>query len=234
MLPIVLSADCLPPQSSNMKLSNWVGEFFGKPLFTSSVQLLVSISSVVALKPTEIYALLRLLSRDRVTNSKSRAQPPTLVSSTALPGIPTLQFMVGCVQRVGETPPFPRNRNFDWRDRVVKGIWAVSPDALMKAEKGVEVGVPAPFTEAVTQGILLWLDALEQAWCVKSWTLDPLGGDTLMLKLLVMRRGTRECKVLSHLLQHWQLGLNGLDEIMNRCTVWPMDLQSSSGRKMPS
>ena len=231
LLPVVAGSGVIPPTVNTPVQQVWVRNCFGPAETIRSIGVLPSMASVTALKPTDPYVLIEGLTKVRALGvdeqNRLNLQPSSLEGAA---GLPTLQFLVGCVERAGVEPEFPSEIDFDFTQKLVMALSLQAGDStvgvhdLSAPAQDIAVGMPAPFGQAIVQGIVMWLDSLEKSSQVLCWTLETVGGDSVSLQLVLEDRHDGSQKVLSHLLRLWQVGVEGLERIKERCAVWPINV----------
>lgn len=224
LMPIVTRAGFNAPTVNNRQNQKWVHEWLGSDQSVTTFNVFPSYEAIAGLAPTGTYELIETMLRLR-DSSESPFASGMRASTFQGTEFPSLTFMIGTVARNGSLPEMPDKsiRPVELLNRLETALHFENANAQNLTERGVIVSSPAQFSQAVFDGLLLWLTEIDTSMVVKAWSLDALGCGSIGLTLSVNNANGERC-ITSLPIKIWQIGSDGLERIKAYCSRWPLAL----------
>lgn len=128
------------------------------------------------------------------------------------PTAPRLAFLVAGLQRAMELPSLPAvdpvaDEVFRSRVEGALHIAVPTPETV-----GIQVGLPDYASTALQNGLVLWLDALNDVLPIQGWDAVPAGNDRVLLQIVTAHEeGSDVCRLM---LRAHQLGMDGVAKVL--------------------
>lgn len=224
LMPIVTKAGFSPPKLNNRQNQKWVHEWLGSDQAVTTFNVFPPYEAIAALLPTGTYELIETMLRLRDSEDSPFA---TGIRASTFQGtdFPSLSFMIGTVARNGSLPEIPdkSSRPNGLLKRLEATLHFENSCINNIREQGVVVSAPSQFSQAVFEGLLLWLKEISSSMKVKAWSLDTLGFGSVGLTLSVHNSSGERC-ITSLPIKIWQIGSDGLEGIKEFCSQWPLKI----------
>lgn len=237
MMPIVTRDGYSPPKTNCFENQQMLHSWFGRYQSLHTLSSLLPIEAFTGINPTETYTLLQVILRMQPEGKPVFGEEINVQVMPQELGFPRLSFMVGAVARMNELPEIPDSLDFALQSRIETTLQFQGAQAKeMLVGKGVRIGAPTAFKEALTDGWLLWLEEIDKVQKITAWTMDTLAEGVLALTFSFQSKASGSKGVISFPLQQWQLGAAGIERIIDWCKRWPLEhaleVDSPSGLRL--
>ena len=215
------------------EMRGWLRTWFGVGQEVNLVREIRSIDSLSCATPVQLRQLLEMSTKHR-----AEGEPVflPLVGGPAVPSaLPTLGFVIGSAMRYSAyaTMPAPgRPADADLQHRVRAALTFASGN-YDATDCDHRVGLPMALGEAVKAGIVMWLQACADQGLLDHWNISLLSPDTTTLDTLWLDQPDRAGGAACLVLRPWQLGEDGLDDLVARIAGLagaPLPSQAGAGR----
>lgn len=124
--------------------------------------------------------------------------------------LPAFDLVLGTVGTRAGAPEFPEGGH-GLKDRLLQQEIAFATLGRCAAELDDHVGRVAPFADAIQAGLSLWIDSVARSEIVRTWSIEPLGLDVLVLDFHGVEDQCWRLPVRLH-----QIGLHGVDLLVEQ------------------
>lgn len=214
MIPVLLPAGSQAIEQVPKQCSRWLQAWMGMQPNTL-LERVLTIQDVLRLQPGQARQML-----DSLTGF-GQSCSLVLRNDPVLEGVPCLGFVIGAVKTLHRDPAIPTTGYVQEACKIQSAL-EFAAGVNPKAEgQGIELGELQDFSDALVQGLLMWLNALNECMGIGHWTMDLTGGGNLALSVS-FRKGEGANTAMKIPLRHWQLGHAGVEQLLEYCDRWPM------------
>lgn len=214
MIPLLLPPGAGAIEQVPKHCSRWLQGWMGMQPSTL-LERVLTVQDVLRLQPGQTRQLL-----DSLTGFGPSCNM-VLRDDPELEGAPRLGFIMGAVKALHREPVIPAKDFAHEARKLQSAMEFVSGVNAELSGSGIVLGGLLDFSDALVQGIQMWLQALHESRGISGWMMDLSGGGNLALTVS-FQAGDGGHSGMTIPLRHWQMGHAGVEMLLEFCGRWPM------------
>lgn len=201
-------------------IKDWLAEWFGNDTTLGMMAMLPDYFAFAGLSPGQIRQTLEAMMRP-----KHYAVPtfhPGPLGSAIEAGLPMLGFILGSVTRFRELPSFKGKSgtaNIQLQERLRATMPYIAGDYETNAHERYRVGMPLPMTDALVQGLKMWLSEVGNEFEINGWDLTHSGFSDTVLSLKLENKRSNVETLLRLPMSLYQFGSEGVRQVVESLPV---------------